>query len=162
MGILFVFLKVVSGVSQNMTRELFIQEGNVSATWLLGMEGSSGLLMAIPLYFLIGPLAGYNPVESFWGICESSFSIGYTVGLIFALFAANIYSILGIAATSSMTSSMWKNFSGLVVWIVAMVIYYAVGDEDLGESWTIPGSFMILAGFSVMLTALHVYYREIK
>jgi uncharacterized membrane protein HdeD (DUF308 family) len=117
---------------------------------------------AIPLYFLIGPLAGYDPVESFRGIGESLLSIGYTVGLIIVLFASGMFSILGTASTSSMTSDMWKNFSGLVVWIAAMTIFYAVGDEDLCEPWTIPGSFMILGGFSVMLAALYVYYREIK
>jgi drug/metabolite transporter (DMT)-like permease len=162
LGILFVFLTTIISVSQNMTRELFIQEGNVSAIWLLGMDGSSGLLMGIPLYFLIGPLAGYDPVESFRGIGESWLSIGYTVGLIIVLFASGMFTILGTATTSAMTSNMWKNFSGLVVWIAALVIFYAVGDEDIGEPVTIPGSFMILGGFSVMLAALYVYYREIK
>jgi drug/metabolite transporter (DMT)-like permease len=137
LGILFVFLTTISSVSQNLTRELFIQEGKVSATWLLGMEGSSGLIMVVPLYFLIGPLAGYDPVESFRGIGDSSLSIGYTVGLILGFSFASMFSVLGTACTSSMSSNMWRNFSGLVVWIAALVIFYAVGDEDLGEPWTI-------------------------
>jgi drug/metabolite transporter (DMT)-like permease len=162
LGLLFAFLTTISSVAQNMTRELFTQEGNIPATWLLGMEGLIGLLMAIPLYFLIGPLAGYDPVESFRGIGESSLSIGYAVGLILVICVYAMSSILGISITSAMTSSMWKNFSGLVVWIAALIIFYAVGDESVGEPWTIPGSFLILGGFSVMLAALHVYYRETK
>jgi hypothetical protein len=160
LGILFVFLKVIMGVSKDMTQELFMQEGNFSATLLLGMEGMYGVLMAVPLYFLLGPVAGYDPVEAFRGIGESLLSIGYTLGLIIVFFIAGMYSILGTAVTSSMTRNMWKNFRGLVVWIAAMIIFYASGDDDLGEPFSIPASFMILAGFSVMLSALYVYYRE--
>jgi hypothetical protein len=70
-----------------------------------------------------------------------------------------MYSILGTAVTSSMTRNMWKNFRGLVVWIAALIIFYVGGDEDIGEPWMIPGSLMILAGFSVMMGALYVYYN---
>jgi hypothetical protein len=159
LGLLFVVLKVIMGVSKDMTQELFMQEGNYSATSLLGMEGVYGVLMAVPLYFLLGPVAGYDPVEAFRGIGESSLSIGYTFGLVLIFFVAGMYSILGTAVTSSMTRNMWKNFRGLVVWIAALIIFYASGDDDLGEAWMIPGSFMILAGFSVMLGALYVYYN---
>jgi hypothetical protein len=75
------------------------------------------------------------------------------------LIAAGMFSILGTAVTSSMTRNMWKNFRGLVVWIAALIIYYAIGDEDLGEPWL---SFMILGGFSVMLIALYVYYNGLN
>jgi hypothetical protein len=159
LGLLFVVLKVIMGVSKDMTQELFMQEGDYSATSLLGMEGVYGVLMAVPLYFLLGPVAGYDPVDAFRGIGESSLSIGYTFGLVIIFFVAGMYSILGTAVTSSMTRNMWKNFRGLVVWIAALIIFYASGDEDLGEPWMIPGSFMILAGFSVMLGALYVYYN---
>jgi hypothetical protein len=59
-----------------------------------------------------------------------------------------------------MTKNVWKSFRGLVVWTTAMIIFYASGDDDLGEPFSIPGSFMILAGFSIMLSALYVYYTE--
>jgi hypothetical protein len=115
-------------------------------------------LMAVPLYFLLGPIAGYDPLESFRGIGESSLIIGFTVGLILVFLVAGIYSILGSAVTSAMTRNMWKNFRGLVVWIAALIIFYAIGDEDIGES--IPGSFLILAGFSLILVFLYVYYSK--
>lgn len=162
LGLLFVVLKVIMGVSKDMTQELFMQEGNISATLLLGMEGVYGLLMAIPLYFLLGPVTGYDPIDGFRVIGESPLSIGYTFGLLIIFFVAGMYSILGTAVTSSMTRNMWKNFRGLVVWIVALTIFYAIGDEDLGEPWVIPGSFMILGGFSIMLGALYVYYNGLS
>jgi hypothetical protein len=81
------------------------------------------------------------------------------IGLIIILFVGGMYSILGTAVTSAMTRNMWKNFRGLVVWIAALIIYYASGNEDIGEPWSIPGSLMILAGFMIMLVALYVYYK---
>jgi hypothetical protein len=160
LGVLFVMLKIIMGVSKDMVQELFIQEGDYSATLLLGMEGVYGLLMAVPLYFLLGPVAGYDPVEAFRGIGESSLSLGYTFGLLLIFFVTGMYSILSMAATSAMTNNMWKNFRGFVVWIAALIIFYASGNEDLGQPFSIPGSFMILAGFPIMLSALYVYYTE--
>jgi hypothetical protein len=58
-----------------------------------------------------------------------------------------------------MTRNMWKNFRGLVVWIAALIIFYAVGDEGIVEPWSIPGPFMILAGFRIMLVAFYVFYK---
>jgi len=52
---------------------------------------------------------------------------------------------------------------GLVVWIAALLIYYAIGDEDLGKPWLTLGLFLILSGFSVMMGALlYVYYGGIN
>jgi len=61
-----------------------------------------------------------------------------------------------------MTRNVWKNFRGLVVWIAALLIYYAIGDEDLGEPWPIPVSSVTLSGFSVMVGGLYVYYGGIN
>jgi hypothetical protein len=95
LGLLFVVLKVIMGVTKDMTQELFMQEGDYSATSLLGMEGLYGVLMAVPLYFLLGPVAGYDPVEAFQGIGESSLSIGYTFGLLlfFSLLVCTRFSV---------------------------------------------------------------------
>jgi drug/metabolite transporter (DMT)-like permease len=86
LGLLLVILKVIVGTSKDMVRELFLQEGDFSATLLLGMEGVYGLWMAVPLYFLLGPVAGYDPVEAFRGIGASSLGIGYTFGLLLISF----------------------------------------------------------------------------
>lgn len=49
-----------------------------------------------------------------------------------------------------------------MVWIAALLIYYAIGDEDLGEPWLIPVSSVTLSGFSVMVGGLYVYYGGIN
>lgn len=48
------------------------------------------------------------------------------------------------------------------VWIVAVIIYYASGNEDLGEEWVIPNSLFILGGFLVMMVGIYIYYGGIK
>jgi drug/metabolite transporter (DMT)-like permease len=70
LGEVFVILKIIMGVSKDMVQELFMQEGDFPATSLLGMEGVDGLLMAVPLYSLLGPVAGYDQVEAFRAIGE--------------------------------------------------------------------------------------------
>ena len=135
-----------------------MQEAGMSATLLTGLEGCYGLIMAIPLYFVVGPLAGFNPVDAIQAIGSSAFAIGYTIVLVFILFAFGLVSILSIAATSSMTRNMWKNFKGLVVWLIALAIFYTSGNTRLGEQWTTQGSLMLLSGFALMMVAIHVYY----
>lgn len=159
LGVLFIVLKVILGVLKDLAQEIFMQEANLSATLLLGLEGLYGVIMAVPLYFAVGPLLGFNPVESFQILGSSTLAIGYTFFLILVVFLAGIYSILGTAVTSSMTRNMWKNFRGLVVWMIALLIFYASVNSDLGEPWTIPGSFMILVGFFIMMVGLKVYYH---
>lgn len=160
LGILFVLLKVIMGVLKDMSQELFMQESDFSATLLLGLEGVYGVMMALPLYFVLEPLFGLSERQSLQFIGQSAFSIGYTIGLIIVLFLAGLFSILGTAVTSAMTRNMWKNFRGLLVWLVALIIFYATGNDELGEPWTIPGSLLILFGFLIMAVGLYVYYRQ--
>jgi hypothetical protein len=90
LGILFVVLKVLMGVSKDVTQEIFMQESNFSATLLVEMEGFYGLCMAIPLYVAVSPTLGYDPKESFQGIGESGLCIGYICGcLLSALWLAS-------------------------------------------------------------------------
>ena len=127
LGILFVLLKVAFGVLKDITQELFMQESQFPPMLLLGTESFYGLLMAIPLYVFVGPLVGYDPTDAIRAIGDvhsPAVGIAYTIGLLFVVLSAGIYSILGTAVTSAMTRSMWKNFRGLVVWIIGIVVFY--------------------------------------
>jgi hypothetical protein len=169
-GIALVFGKIFMGVSKDLLEELFLQESQFPALLLVGMEGGYGLLIGLPLYFLVGPSMGYDPVESFQRIGESALGICYTLVLIAVFLIASISTIMATAVTSSMTRNMWRNFRGLVVWVVGMMVFYATSstkksqesggsdDIELGEEFLVPGSFMILTGFLVMLGGLSIYY----
>lgn len=114
-GMLFVLLKVFMGVVKSLAQELFMQEAAVPAALLLGLEGWYGVVMAVPLYFAIGPSLGYYPVASFQKAFGSAASIGYTLGFMVIILAAGMYSLMATSSTSAMTRNMWKNFRGLVV-----------------------------------------------
>mmetsp|Transcript_8102 Transcript_8102/g.23292 ORF Transcript_8102/g.23292 Transcript_8102/m.23292 type:complete len:593 (-) Transcript_8102:99-1877(-) len=180
-GLAFVLGKVVMGVLKDLFEEIFMQETEMPAMLLLGMEGCYGLLVSVPLYFLVGPSLGYHPVDSFTRIAESPLNAVYTVFLVLMFLAAGGYQILSTAVTSSMTRNLWKNFRGLVVWTVGMLLFYITSsmassssspsvkdnddndDEDgilLGEPWIHPGSYMILIGYVVMILGLKVYYGK--
>ena len=161
LGIVFVLLRVIMGVAKDLTQELFMQEATFPASLLLGMEGLYALLIGLPLYFLVGPRIGYDPVSSFQKIGESAGSIGYTIFMLAVMFTAGMYAILSTGCTSAMTRNLWKNFRGFTVWMVALIIYYSTGDPDLGEPWTIPGSLFILGGFVIMTGAVYIYYGGI-
>lgn len=162
LGLLFIILKVVTGVLKDISQEIFMQEAELSAMLLLGLEGLYGVFMALPLYYIIGPSLGYPPELAFAAIGSSALGLGYTFFLMVIVFLGGVYSILGTAVTSSMTRNMWKNFRGLVVWVVALALFYGLGNDDLGEEFVVPGSILILIGFGVMVIGLVVYYRKPK
>lgn len=125
---------------QDLSEDLFTQETDFPTTLLLGLEGVFGLYLAIPLYFILGPLVGEIPSEAFAAIGANAGSVVYTV---FLVILAGLYQILSTAVTSSMTRNVWKNFHGLLVWLVSLVAFYASGATGtFGEPWRIPSSLM--------------------
>jgi len=161
-GFAFVLGKVLSSVLQDMSEELFMQETNFPATLLLGLEGCAGLLLSVPLYFLVGPYVGEDPMNAFAQIGEKGGYIVYAVFLTVLFYLAGLFQIMGTGVTSSMTRNVWKNLRGLVVWTVGIFTFYAAGSGSIGEEWTIPASLMILGGFSVIMCGIYVYYGRNK
>jgi len=165
-GIVLIVAEVVLAVLQDLVEELFMQELDYPALLLLGLESVYGLVIAIPLYWLIGPFLGDVPGEVWRKM--STQGIFYILGLLGIFLLAGIFQIMATGVTSTMTASVWKNFRGLLVWIAGLMIYYlggsSSGDQssDLGEAWLIPQSLFILIGFSIMLVGLGVYYRRPK
>ena len=63
-----------------------------------------------------------------------------------------------------MTRNMWKNFRGLIVLLIGMIIFYSTGsgdksaDEVIGEPFKTPETLLNLGAFGVILAGLLVYY----
>ena len=143
-------------------QELFTQESNIPAILLLGMESVCGLLVFIPAYFATSSLTGFHPADAFEKAISSPEAGGLTLGLLIMLFIAGLFQILGTAVTSSMTRNLWiTSFRGPAVWIIALTTYYIAGnggENNIGEPWYIPGSFIILAGVVVIFVGVRIYY----
>ncbi|KAG7345786.1 hypothetical protein IV203_033317 [Nitzschia inconspicua] len=92
----------------------------------------------------------------------SGWEFFYLAFLTLIFTATGICNILTTNATSSMTRNMWKNCRTFTVWMVGLILYHhaVVGNHDLGEPWTMPHSLIILAGFSIMICGIYVYYKN--
>ena len=51
-----------------------------------------------------------------------------------------------------MTRNVWKNFRTILVWVIALIIFYIGDNQAYGEEWQSPESIYILVGFMVMGT----------
>ena len=119
-------------VFQDLTEEVFMQEAEFPPHCWHG-RCYYGIIIALILYFPIAPLLGENPsdvMESFKG---NDKVLGLAIG-----------NITATAVTSSMTRNVWKNMRTLLVWIMGLVLFYATGNADLGESFDIPGSSLLI------------------
>lgn len=159
-GIMLVIGQSILSVLQDMAEELFMQAADFPPTLLLGMEGIFGLVFGIILYVALGPIFGERPTETLQLLQETPSMIGYATGLVLLFTITGIFNIKATEVTSSMTRNVWKNLRTVLVWIVALMIFYVGGNSELGEEWLIPESFFILIGFLVMVAGILLYYSQ--
>ena len=162
-GIAMVIAQCLVSVVQDILEEIFIQCGDepYPALLFVGAEGAVGVVLGIVLYYPAALILGED-VQETWEYATSSASrLGFLIGLTLLFMVAAVFNILACAATSSMTRNLWGNLRTALVWVFGLIIYYSsAGDGDIGESWRIPESFIILLGFGVILYGLRIYYRE--
>jgi hypothetical protein len=72
----------------------------------------------------------------------------FFVYLTMIFMATGIFNILTTGVTSSMTRNMWKNCRTLLVRTVGLILFYAVGNQNLGEKCVFPNFLYILMEFS--------------
>jgi drug/metabolite transporter (DMT)-like permease len=167
-GILLIVGQCIMYVLQDLSEELFMQEAHFPPMLLLGMEGLFGLVIGSTLYF---PLAYKSVIvlssseeESFVQVVEEDWSVAVAVvGLVLLFWITGGFNIWATAVTSSMTRNVWKNFRTILVWFLGLILFYSSdNNEDLGEEWWIPQSFVVLLGFAIMIYGAHLYYNERK
>jgi hypothetical protein len=158
-GVLLIAGQSVMSVLQDWSEEIIMQKAEFPATLLLGLEGLFGLVIGSILYF---PLAAQLGEPIFETVDElSAWQVGvFAAGLVLPFLVVGVFSIVATAVTSSMTRNVWKNFRTILVWMFGLVIFYATQNEELGEEWIIPESFILLLSFAVMLYCAHVYYSN--
>lgn len=156
-GALLIVGQCATAVGQDIAEELFLQESGFPATLLLGMEGVFGLLFGVPLYLRYTP---EPPQATLANLQASEWKMIYICILVIVFTVTGIFNITTTAVTSSMTRNMWKNCRTLMVWIVGLIVFYSLGDDNLGEEWFIPDSFFVLGGFLIMLSGIYVYYKN--
>lgn len=187
-GITLLIGQCVMSALQDQAEELFMQASAFSPTLLLGMEGLFGLGMGSSVYLIFGApsfkIDSENRFITFPPTSTPSFlnnetalngslqslpllsekssidsnKMAYSCGLTLIFTLTGIFNIMGTGVTSSVTRNVWKNFRTILVWTIGLTIFYYSENNDLGEPWLIPNSFITLFGFSVMLFGVYVYY----
>lgn len=160
LGIVFVLGKVIFAVAQDLSEEVFMQETRFPALQLLGLEGVYDVVLGLALYFACGPALGHDPMHSLRRAGESTIALCMTFLLLAVFCVSGIFQILSTGVTSSMTRNMWKNFRGLIVLVVGIVLYFSSGSGDhvIGEKFQSPETMLNLGAFAVILAGLLVYY----
>ncbi|KAG7369511.1 hypothetical protein IV203_027257 [Nitzschia inconspicua] len=136
--------------------------------WLLPVSSSSSSTTTINddnnnnYNYSVSSLSTVSSPSSFQQQPTSGWEFLYLALLTLIFTATGIFNILTTDATSSMTRNMWKNCRTFTVWMVGLILYHhaVVGNHDLGEPWTMPHSIIVLAGFSLMVCGIYVYYMN--
>jgi len=158
-GVILILLQSILSVMQDTAEEIFMQADDFSATLMLGLEGLYGFCIGLVIYMTFGDQFGIEDIDSTkLALHENSKLRWWLIGLPFLFLITGIFNIKATEVTSAMTRNVWKNFRTILVWAIALGVYYLGGNEEYGEQWHIPESFYILLGFFIMFIGVVVYY----
>jgi len=129
-GNLLIFAQCIFSATQDITEEIFLQETDMPATLLLGMEGLFGFIFGVPLYFCFASSFGESPSDTWAVLSSSPLKAGSAVVcLLLLVLITGIFNIIATEVTSSMSRNVWKNFRTILVWVFGLLIFY-VGEND--------------------------------
>ena len=80
------------------------------------------------------------------------------MGLPFLFLVTGVFNIKATRVTSAMTRNVWMNMRTVLIWALALGIFYLGNNAVYEEAWYTPESFIILLFFGVMSTGIIVYY----
>ena len=150
-GVILIILQSTLSVLQDIGEEIFMQACDFPATMMLGMEGLYGVSVGFIIYITCGDKLGVEDIDATLETLRNNPNKWWwIVGLPFLFTITGIFNIKATEATSAMTRNVWKNFRTVVIWVIALVIYYVGGTVAYGEEWRMPESVYILVGFMVM------------
>mmetsp|Transcript_34254 Transcript_34254/g.82834 ORF Transcript_34254/g.82834 Transcript_34254/m.82834 type:complete len:455 (+) Transcript_34254:219-1583(+) len=157
-GVVLILLQSILSVLQDLGEEIFMQATDFPPTLMLGLEGLYGFCIGLIVYLAFGDRFGIEDINSTISMLENNSKLRWwIVGLPLLFLLTGYFNIRATEVTSAMTRNVWKNMRTVLVWVLALGIYY-LGSGAYGEAWLIPESFLILFGFMVMCTGIIIYY----
>jgi len=158
-GVVLIILQSILSVLQDLGEEIFMQATDFPATMMLGMEGLYGFCIGLIIYSTIGDQLRIEDIDSTMSMLSKNAKLRWwLLGLPFLFLLTGVFNIKATEVTSAMTRNVWKNMRTVMVWIVALGIFYFGNNSAYGEAWHTPESFIILLGFTVMSGGIIVYY----
>ena len=168
-GFILVLAQCVLAVIQNLSEEVFTQDGDFPALLLLGLEGMYGALFGLIIYV---PLANNRKLEETfdegtfretWSILLNDRKLGwFTLFLCLLVSITGVFNIYSVAETSAMTRNLWKNTRAILVWFVGVIAFYGSNDPELpiGEELHEVYSPFQAIGFMIMCLGIYIYYND--
>lgn len=158
-GVILIVVQSIFSALQDIGEEIFIQAADFSALMMLGMEGLYGFCIGLIIYVTIGDHLKVEDIDSTMSMLSENAKLRWwLVGLPILFLITGIFNIRATEVTSAMTRNVWKNLRTVLVWAIALCLYYGGHNQNFGESWHTPGSYYILLGFIVMTSGIIVYY----
>ena len=150
-GVILIVLQSVLSVLQDIGEEIFMQADRFPATMMLGMEGLYGFCIGLIIYITLGEYLRIEDIDSTMSMLRDNAKLcWWVVGLPFLFLITGIFNIKATEVTSAMTRNVWKNLRTVLVWVIALCLYYFGHNASYGEAWHTPESYYILLGFIVM------------
>ncbi|KAL7449225.1 hypothetical protein ACHAWC_003233 [Mediolabrus comicus] len=148
-GVILIILQSILSVLQDLCEEIFMQATTFPAMKMLGLEGLYGFFIGLIIYYIDNTISTviHTPAIRWWLLL-----------LPFLFLLTGIFNIKATEATSAMTRNVWKNLRTVLIWIIALCIYYLGDNIDYGEAWHVPESCYILSGFLIMTCGIVSYY----
>jgi uncharacterized protein YjeT (DUF2065 family) len=158
-GVILIILQSILSVLQDLFEEIFMQATTFPAMKMLGLEGLYGFFIGLIIYSTIANKFGIEDIDNTISMVIHTPAIRWWLLLLpFLFLLTGIFNIKATEVTSAMTRNVWKNLRTVLIWIIALCIYYLGDNAEYGEAWHVPESFYILSGFFIMTCGIVAYY----
>lgn len=158
-GVVLILVQSVLSVLQDLAEEIFMQAADFPATMMLGIEGIYGFVVGALIYSTVGGTLGMEDIDTTMSMLSKHAELRWWLaGLPVLFLITGLFNIEATKVTSAMTRNIWKTMRTVMVWSIALAIYYLGSNASFGEAWHTPESFVILFGFSVMSAGIITYY----
>lgn len=161
-GVILIVIQSILSVFQDLSEEIFMQASGseVPATMMLGVEGFYGFMFGSIIYVTAkNQLRSIEDIDSTFSMLNENTKLcWWLIGLPAIFLVTGLFNIKATEKTSAITRNVWKTLRTVMVWVVALMIFYLGNNPALGEAWHNPESFVILLGFIVMSVGIIAYY----
>jgi len=166
LGLGFILAGQLMGAIQMVVEESFVKGRGIEALNIVGMEGFFGaIMMAIALipilYFVPGGTALGNIFhdDSIDAVVQMFNNWVLLVFILLYLFSIAFYNFFGLTLTKITTAvhrTLIDACRTIAVWGAELFVYYAI-NEEFGEPWKTPQSYLQLLGFALLVTGTLIY-----
>ena len=154
-----------AGAVRNTIEEILLKDYNFHSDFIVGMESILSLMFIIlvGIMFIMTPVFN-NWLNTDWNDITPQFINAVKIpgiiecGLLFlcVIYGKDVMQMRVTKLSSAMTRKLFQQFYPIGVWVVSLVMYYAVSHK-FGENWDMIYSWVRLAGFLMVLYGTKVY-----